>query len=99
MLDESPRRSIRNIAIAKKTKLSTTSVRRILRKELSKYPYRIQMMQEQTVDNKEQRTDFAKTFASKMEGDRGFFKNLIASDDLNPADFFSLRILKRKGLF
>ena len=35
-------------------------------------------MQEQTVDNKEQRTDFAATFASKMEGDRGFFKNLIA---------------------
>jgi hypothetical protein len=48
------------------------------------------MMQEQTVDNKEQRTDFIKTFASKMEGDRDFFKNIIASDDLNPADFFFL---------
>jgi hypothetical protein len=29
-------------------------------------------------------------------GDLGFFKNLIASDDLNPADFFLLRYLKER---
>jgi hypothetical protein len=59
VLDESPLRLIRNIAHAKRTKLSMTSVWRILLKESSKYTYRIQMMQEQTVDNKGQRTDFA----------------------------------------
>ena len=53
-------------------------------------------MQEQTVDNKEQRTDFAATFASKMEGDRGFFKNLIASDDLSLADVFLWGYLKER---
>ena len=53
-------------------------------------------MQEQTVDNKDQRTDFSKIFASKMEGDRGFFKNLIGSDDLNPADLFIWGYLKER---
>ena len=55
-----------------------------------------QIMHEQTIDDREQRTDFAKTFASKMEGDRGFFKNLIGSDDLNPADLFIWGYLKER---
>jgi hypothetical protein len=57
----------------------------------------IQIMHEQTIDNREQRTDFAKTFASKMEGDRGYFKNLIiGSDDFNPADSFIWGYLKER---
>ena len=79
ILDKSPRRSVRNIA--KRTKLSTTTVWRILRKELGKYPYRIQMLQEQTAANKQQRVDFAKQFASKIESDKNFLKNLIVSDE------------------
>ena len=39
ILDQSPRRSVRNIA--KRTKLSKTTVWRILRKELGKFPYRL----------------------------------------------------------
>ena len=31
-----------------------------------------------------------------MEGDRGFFKNLIGSDDLNPADLFIWGYLKER---
>ena len=38
LLEESPRRSVRNIA--KRTKLTPSTVWRILRKELGKYPYR-----------------------------------------------------------
>ena len=60
ILDQSPRRSVRNIA--KRAKLSATTVWRILRKELSKYPYKIQLMQEQTAANKQERVDFAKQF-------------------------------------
>jgi hypothetical protein len=32
----------------------------------------------------------------KLEGDRGFFKNLIASDDLSLADFFLWGYLKER---
>ena len=79
ILDQSPRRSVRNIA--KRAKLSATTVWRILRKELSKYPYKIQLMQEQTAANKQERVDFAKQFADKIESDNGFLKNLIVSDE------------------
>ena len=79
ILDQSPRRSVRNIA--KRTKLSKTAVWRILTKELGKYPYRIQMLQEQTAANKQERVDFAKQFAGKIESDKNFLKNLIVSDE------------------
>ena len=56
ILDQSPRRSVRNIA--KRTKLSKTTVWRILRKELGKFPYRIQMLQEQTAASRKESVDF-----------------------------------------
>ena len=67
ILDQSPRRSVRNIA--KRTKLSKTTVWRILRKELGKFPYRIQMLQEQTAASRKESVDFAKQFSGRIESD------------------------------
>ena len=39
------------------------------------------MMQQQTAANKQQRVDFAKKFASKVEANSDFLKNLIVSDE------------------
>lgn len=79
ILDQSPRRSVRNIA--KRTKLSKTTVWRILRKELGKFPYRIQMLQEQTAASRKESVDFAKQFSGRIESDKNFLKNLIVSDE------------------
>ena len=38
-------------------------------------------MQQQTAANKQQRVDFAKKFASKVEANSDFLKNLIVSDE------------------
>ena len=51
-LELSPRRSVRGLS--KQLKVSTGSVWKILRKELRKYPYRIQLKQCQTLAVKKQ---------------------------------------------
>ena len=63
ILSKSPNRSVRNIA--KRTSLTKSSVWVILRKELEKFPYKIQMEQAQTKENKEKRMEFAKNFHLK----------------------------------
>ena len=78
-LENSPRRSTRTLG--RELKLSTTSVWRILRKELKKFAYKIQMKQAQTPKNREQRTEFGNKMADRIESDSEFLKQIIFSDE------------------
>ena len=66
-LEESPQRSVRTIS--KRLKLSSTSVWRIIRIELKKFPYKIQMKQKQTQNNKECCVQFGNEISDKIEED------------------------------
>ena len=78
-LEESPRRSVRDLS--RRTKLSSTTVWRILRVELKKFAYKIQMKQQQTVDNKKQRLEFGEQFSAKVERSPTFVKNIVFTDE------------------
>ena len=75
-LENSPRRTL-----SRELKLSTTSVWRILRKELKKFAYKIQMKQAQTPKNREQRLEFSNNIADRIEADPEFLKKIIFSDE------------------
>jgi hypothetical protein len=52
-----------------------------LREELKKYPYRIQLKEKQTTQNKKQRFDFANKTAGKVEGSPKCLNNVLFSDE------------------
>ena len=78
-LENSPRRSTRTLS--RELKLSATSVWRILRKELKKFAYKIQMKQAQTPKNREQRLEFSNNIADRIEAEPEFLKKIIFSDE------------------
>ena len=78
-LEESPRRSIRSIA--KRTKVSRMTVWRIVRNELKKFPYKIQIKQKQTCDNKANRLDFGHRLSAKIETNPAFLRAILFSDE------------------
>ena len=80
-LELSPRRSVRGLS--KQLKVSTGSVWKILRKELKKYPYRIQLKQSQTLANKQARVEFANKITDKIEEKAGYLKDILFSDEGN----------------
>lgn len=61
----SPHRSSR--VLSRKLKISRSSVRRILVDDLNLFPYKIQILQEQTKEQKKKRLLFAKSMAEKIE--------------------------------
>ena len=80
-LELSPRRSVRGLS--RQLKVSTGSMWKILRKELKKYPYRIQLKQSQTPQNKQDRVKFANEITDKIEEKPGYLKNIFFSDEAN----------------
>ena len=80
-LDISPRRSIRSLS--RQLKISTGTTWKILRKELAKYPFKIQLKQTQTPQNKVDRVDFANKIADLMEKDDNFLQNTLFTDEAN----------------
>lgn len=78
-LEHSPRRSTRRVS--KELKLSQTSVWRILRRELKKFAYKIQLKQAQTPKNRQERVDFSNKMSDHMEADPEFLKSIIFSDE------------------
>ena len=78
-LDISPKRSIRSLS--RQLKISTWTTWKILRKELAKYPYEIQLKQTQTPQNKVDRVDFANKIADLMEKD--YKTRYIFTDEAN----------------
>ena len=78
-LDLSPRRSVRSLS--RQLKISTTSTWRILREELKKYPYRIQLKEKLTPQNKESRVHFANRISDRIEADSSFLQNILFTDE------------------
>ena len=80
-LDLSPKRSIRSLS--RQLKMSTGTVWKILRKELDKYPYKIQLKQKQTPKNRTDRVEFANKMSEKIEESPDFLKHTLFSDEAN----------------
>ena len=78
-LESSPRRSTRTLS--RELKLSQTAVWKILRKELKKFAYKIQMKQAQTQKNQHQRVEFSNIMSDHIEADPQFMKQIIFSDE------------------
>ena len=73
-------------AIFHKTGISRTSVLRILHDDLKLFPYKIQILQRQTDQNKAERETFCEDISQRIENDPG----LLDLNDLNDVDHCGL---------
>ena len=64
-LEASPRKSTRRLS--QEVGVSRTSVRRIIKKELKLFPYKVQILQAQTQANKHQRYEFCQKISERIE--------------------------------
>lgn len=78
-VQENPRQSIPRRA--QELGLSQTSTWRILRRDLSLYPYKIQLTQELKVNDHRQRRVFADWASQRLEEDPNFGRKIIFSDE------------------
>ena len=80
-IEESPRHSQR--MISRKKKISKSTVRRILVDDLSLFPYKIQVLQKQSKNNKKQRRDYAKRISQMIEDGILDIRKIHWSDEAN----------------
>jgi len=85
----SPRKYVRRAS--RELKIPETTVRKILRKRLQLYPYKLQMVQNLQPDDPSKRLVLCEDLLSRMETNRGLSERVIFSDE---APFF---FLIRKG--
>ena len=78
-LELSPRRSVRSLS--RELGISKTTTWRMLRKELKKFPYKIQLREKQTPETKEKRVDFANFMSDRIESDKNFLQHILFSDE------------------
>lgn len=79
IIEESPSKSVRRVS--SETSISTTSVYRILRYDLSLFPYKVQLMQGLKETDYHKRLQFANWFLEKASAGDTFLSNLIVSDE------------------
>jgi hypothetical protein len=76
-----PTTSIRRIA--HELNASTMSVQRVLRKDLKLYPYKMEIVQELTNEDRATRVQFAIDMLEVMDEDPDFIGNIMFSDEAN----------------
>ena len=82
--EESPRKS--TLRLSQETGISRTSVLRILHDDLKLFPYKIQILQRQTDQNKAERETFCEDISQRIENDPG----LLDLNDFNDVDHCGL---------
>lgn len=80
-LDESPHRSSRRLE--KETGIDRCTVRRILNDDIGAFPYKIQMQQQQSPDNRKKRVQFATYLSLKIEQEMLKITDIHWSDEAN----------------
>lgn len=80
----SPRKSVRRAS--RELKIPEPTVRKILRKRLQLYPYKLQLVQKLQPDDPSKRLAFCEDLLSRMETDQGLSERVIFSDE---ATFFN----------
>ena len=78
-LEESPRKSTRRLL--QEVGISRSSVLRILLDDLRLFPYKIQILQRQTDDNKAERLAFCQDISQKIENSPGLLKLIFFSHE------------------
>lgn len=78
-LEASPRKSTRRLS--QETAISRSSVLRIIHKELNAFPYKIQILQQQTDRNKAERQTFCEDISERIENDHGLLDLIFFSDE------------------
>ena len=68
-LQQSPQKSTRRLS--QKVGISRTSVRRVIHKDLTLFPYKIQILQQQTDANKTERLEFCQRIFERIENNPG----------------------------
>lgn len=78
-IDEEPHTSTRKLS--QQTKISRSTVQRVLHQELGLYPYKVQLVQKLHRGDKTKRWQFCKWFAEKCQNDTQFLDNFIMTDE------------------
>lgn len=78
-LQQSPRKSTRRLS--QEVGISRTSVRRIIHKDLTLFPYKIQILQQQTDANKRERVEFCQSMSERIENNPGVLNLIFFSDE------------------
>jgi hypothetical protein len=76
-----PTTSIRRIA--HELNASTTTVQRVLRKDLKLYPYKMEVVQDLSDEDRATRVQFAMDMLETMDGDPDFLSHIMFSDEAN----------------
>ncbi|XP_076047220.1 uncharacterized protein LOC143028735 [Oratosquilla oratoria] len=72
-LEQSPRMSTRRLS--QQVGISRRSVRRIIHSDLKLFPYKVQILQAQTQENKTERYEFGQTISERIENDPLLFSD------------------------
>ena len=78
-LQQSPRKSTRRLS--QKVGISRTSVRRVIHKDLTLFPYKMQILQQQTNVNKRERLEFCQSISERIENNPGVLDLIFFSDE------------------
>ena len=78
-LQQSPQKSTRRLS--QEVGISRTSVRRVIHKGLTFFPYKMQILQQQTDANKRERLEFCPSISERMENNPGVLDLIFFSDE------------------
>lgn len=78
-LQQSPRKSTRRLS--QEVGISRASVLRVIHKDLTLFPYKIQILQHQTDANKRERFEFCQSMSERIENNPGVLDHIFFSDE------------------